>query len=130
GTGNLAQSDVILALEVPDLWSATHSQTPVNRMGMESKLLTKAGAKVFSISSLELLIKSNYQDFGRYSESDLVIAGDAEATLPSLVEACKRLITPDRQRVFEQRGARYIESAKRIHEQTLQDAAWSWDASP
>src|SRR5207249_6200401 len=35
GTGNLAQSDVILALEVPDLWTAMHTQTPVNRMGME-----------------------------------------------------------------------------------------------
>src|SRR5262245_26414980 len=55
GTGNLAQSDVLLALEVPDLWTVTHSQTPVNRMGMESRPLTKAGAKVFSISSLELL---------------------------------------------------------------------------
>src|SRR5689334_7142416 len=32
GTGNLGQSDVILALEVPDLWTVTHSQTPVNRM--------------------------------------------------------------------------------------------------
>src|SRR5438093_3080771 len=117
GTGNLAQSDVILALEVPDLWSVTNAQTPVNRMGMESKPLTKPGAKVFSISSLELLTKSNYQDFGRYSESDLVIAGDAEATLPSLIEACKRLITADRKRVFEQRGARYAETAKRLRDQ-------------
>jgi acetolactate synthase I/II/III large subunit len=130
GTGSVAQSDVLLALEVPDLWTVTHSQTPVNRMGMESRPLTKAGAKVFSISSLELLTKSNYQDFGRYNESDLVIPGDAEATLPSLIEACKRLITADRKRVFEQRGARYAEASKRIHDQLLQDAAWGWDASP
>src|SRR5262245_16499845 len=130
GTGSLGQSDVLLALEVPDLWTVTHSQTPVNRMGMESRPLTKAGAKVFSISSLELLMKSNYQDFGRYSESDLVIAGDAEATLPSLIEACKQLITADRKRVFEQRGAKYAEASKRIHDQILQDAAWGWDASP
>src|SRR5262245_28124876 len=75
-------------------------------------------------------MKSNYQDFGRYSESDLVIAGDAEATLPTLIEACKRLIAPDRKRVFEQRGAQYVERSKRIHDQILQDAAWGWDASP
>ena len=29
-----------------------------------------------------------------------------------------------------QRGARFAEAAKRIQEQTLQEAAWGWDASP
>lgn len=130
GTGNLAQSDVVLALEVPDLWNVTHSQTPINRMGMESKPLTKQGAKLISISSLDLLMKSNYQDFGRYNEADLAIAGDAEATLPTLIEECKRLITADRKRVFDQRGARYAELSKRNQERTLQSAAWGWDASP
>src|SRR5438067_915529 len=30
--GNLASADVILGLEVPDFWTMTHSQTPINRM--------------------------------------------------------------------------------------------------
>src|SRR5437867_10279311 len=117
GTGNLGAADVILALEVPDLWNVTHAQTPLNRMGMEVQSLTKPGAKLITISSLDLLTKSNYQDFGRYNEVDLAIAADAEATLPSLIEACKRLITADRKRVFEARGARYAETARRIQEQ-------------
>src|SRR5437867_2914696 len=130
GTGNLATADLVMGLEVPDFWNVIHAQTPINRMGMESRPLTKPGARLMTISSLDLLTKSNYQDFGRYNEVDLAIAADAEATLPSLIEACKRLITADRKRVFEARGARYAETARRIQEQDLQQAAWGWDSSP
>jgi len=129
-TGNIANADLVLALEVPDFYHVTHAQTPLNRMGMESRPLTKAGAKIITISSLDLLTKSNYQDMGRYNEVDLAIAADAEATLPSLIEACKRLITPERKRVIDQRGARAVEASKRLQERTLQEAAWGWDASP
>src|SRR5580698_10279391 len=67
GGGNIADADVILALEVPDLWNATNSMTPVNRMGMETKRLTKPGAKLIHIFAGDLYAKSNYQDFGRYA---------------------------------------------------------------
>src|SRR5262249_41635756 len=130
GSGSIAAADVVLALEVPDLWNATHAQTPVNRMGMEVRSLTKAGAKLVTVSSLDLLMKSNYQDFGQYNEADIAVAADAEATLPSLTEACKRLITPERRRFFEQRGERCAESAKRNREQDLQQAARGWDPAP
>src|SRR5262245_49345570 len=130
GTGNLGAADVILGLEVPDLWNVTHAQTPLNRMGMEVRPLTKDGAKVITISSMDLLMKSNYQDFGQYNEADIAIPADAEATLPLLIESCKKLITADRKRVFDQRGARYAEAAKKMHEQALQEAAWGWDSSP
>ena len=55
--------------------------------------LTKKGAKLISISANDLFIKSNYQDFERYTEVDIALAADPEATLPSLIEACKRLVT-------------------------------------
>ena len=42
----------------------------------------KPGAKLITITAGELSIKANYQDFQRYSEVDLALAGDAEATLP------------------------------------------------
>src|SRR5262245_55162795 len=57
GTGSLATADVILALELPDLWNITHSQTPLNRMGMDVKPLIKENAKVITISSMDLLTK-------------------------------------------------------------------------
>ncbi|HLH31599.1 MAG TPA: thiamine pyrophosphate-binding protein, partial [Terriglobia bacterium] len=130
GTGSLATADVVLALEVPDFWNVTHAQTPVNRMGMESRPLTKDGAKLITISSMDLLMKSNYQDFGQYNEADFSIAGDAESTLPLLIESCKKLITGDRRRVFDQRKAKFEEISKKNREQFAQQAAWGFDASP
>ncbi len=128
--GSIGEADVILALEVGDLWMATHAQTPVNRLGMESHLLTKPGAKLISIHSGDLYGKSNYQDFGRYCEVDLAMAADAEATLPALIEACKRLISPQRRRVLLARGAQLAAAAKRRQRRDLEAAAAGWDASP
>ena len=88
-TANVADADVILGLEAQELWTLTHKMTPLNRFGMESQSIMKPGAKIISISAVELNHKSNYQDFGRYVEVDLDITGDAEATLPALIEAVK-----------------------------------------
>ena len=128
--GSIGEADVILALEVGDLWMATHAQTPVNRLGMDSKPLTKAGAKLISIFSGDLYGKSNYQDFGRYCEIDLSIAADAEATLPALIEACKRLLTTGRRQLLKQRGGMLADAAKRRLAADLELAAAGWDASP
>jgi acetolactate synthase-1/2/3 large subunit len=130
GGGSVTEADVVLGLEVPDFWNATHTQTPVSRTGMQSRSTTKPGAKLISISSIDLISKSNYQDFGAYTEVDLAMAADAEATLPALVEACKRLVTKDRKRAFESRGAKFAEASRRQVETTLDQAAWGWDASP
>ncbi len=129
-TPSVADADAVLALEAQDLWSITHALTPINRFGMESRPTTKPGAKIISVSAIELNHKSNYQDFGRYVEADLAITGDAEATLPELIEAVKKLITPDRKRAFEARGARLAEENRRWHEQDRETAAVGWDASP
>jgi len=128
--GSIGEADVILALEVGDLWMATHAQTPVNRLGMDSKPLTKAGAKLISIFSGDLYGKSNYQDFGHYCEIDLSIAADAEATLPALIEACKRLLTTGRRQLLKQRGGMLADAAKRRRAADLELAAAGWDASP
>jgi acetolactate synthase I/II/III large subunit len=130
GAGVIANADLVVGLEVPDFYLATHAITPVNRFGMESRQTTKAGAKLVTISASELLTKSNYQESGRYAEVDLAIPADPEATLPSLIEACKRLITPDRKRLFDARGAKLAAASRQAREVTLERAAWGWDASP
>ncbi len=128
--GSIAEADVILGLEVQDFWMATHTMTPINRMGMESKSITKEGAKLITIYSGDLSEKSNYQDLGRFAEVDVAIAADAEATLPALIEACKRLITADRKRAFSERGAKLAEAAKRTRDRAIDQAAYGWDSSP
>jgi len=128
--GNVAEADFVLGIEVPDFYQQLHTPTPINRMGMESRRIAKAGAKTATISSQELLTKSNYQDFGRYNEVDLSIVADGEATLPALIEACRRLITPERKRVFEQRGGRLAAASKAAFDAAVEQAAFGWDASP
>ena len=130
GGGSIDDADVILGLEVPDFWHATHTQTPVNRMGMVARPATKPGAKLITITTADVVGKSNYQDFGRYTEVDLAIGADAEATLPALIEACKRLITSDRKNAIRERGVKLAEEAKRMRERALERAAWGWDAAP
>jgi thiamine pyrophosphate-dependent acetolactate synthase large subunit-like protein len=129
-SSSVANADAVLGLEVPDFWNATHSMTPINRMGMTSRPTTKAGAKLITITAGDLFSRSNYQDFGRYTEVDLAIAADAEATLPALIEACKRLMTPDRKRVAEERGRKLAEEHKRTRDRDFDQAAVGWDASP
>ena len=130
GAGVVATADLLLALEIPDLFQATHASTPLNRLGMESRPTMKAGAKIVTISSSDLLTKNNYQDAGRYTEADLAIPADAEATLPQLIEACRKLITPERRRAMDARGAKLAETSKQLRERALEQAAWGWDASP
>ena len=83
-----------------------------------------------TITAGELNTKANYQDFQRYSEVDLALAGDAEATFPSLIEAVKRLITDDRKRAFAERGARLADASRAARDRARTDATYAWDAVP
>jgi thiamine pyrophosphate-dependent acetolactate synthase large subunit-like protein len=129
-SASLAKADVILSLETQDLWSLMHSQTGLNRYGMESQPTTLPNAKLINISAVELNHKANYQDFGRLLESTLSITGDAEATLPALIEEVKRQLTPDRSRALAERGAKTIETIRNARERDRELAAVGWDASP
>ncbi|MBI3933263.1 MAG: twin-arginine translocation signal domain-containing protein [Acidobacteria bacterium] len=126
--GNLRNADVILALEVPDLWGAVNSMTDQLERTTQSNL--KAGAKVLTIAATDLFSRSNYQDFQRFQEVDLAIAADAEATLPSLLEAVKRLTTADRKNFFADRGKKIAAGAQAADERARRDAALEWDLSP
>ena len=126
----VADADLIVGLEHPELFLNLNAMTPVNRLGMAARPLYRPGTKIATINASELISKSNYQDAGRYVEADLAIAADTEATLPALIEACRRLITPDRKRAIEQRGARLAEASRQVWQQGLEQAAWGWDSRP
>jgi thiamine pyrophosphate-dependent acetolactate synthase large subunit-like protein len=121
-------ADVILGLELTDFWGTVHSFR--DQLVRTSQSITKPGAKLISITAGDLFLHSNYQDFERYPEVDLAIAADAEATLPSLIEAVKRLITPDRKRTLDDRGAKLAAAGRDALERTRTEATYAWDASP
>jgi benzoylformate decarboxylase/acetolactate synthase-1/2/3 large subunit len=58
------------------------------------------------------------------------MAADAEATLPALTEAIKRLTTDDRRRAFQERRARLEEAHGRARQASRAEAGHAWDASP
>jgi len=124
----LAAADVILGLELTDFWGTVNTYR--DQLHRSSRSILKPGAKTIAISTRDLGVKANYQDFQRFPELDLTIAGDAEATLPSLVEAVRRLVNGDRQRVFDQRGKTLAETSQNAYDRARADAGYAWDASP
>ena len=124
----VGSSDVILGLELTDFWGTVDAYR--DQLHRTSRPITKPGVKLVSITAGDLFVKANYQDFQRYPEVDIAMAADAEATLPSLVEAVKRRVTADRRRVFDDRGRKLAEARQRLLERARRDATYGWDASP
>jgi len=126
--GLIAQADVIVGLELTDFWGTVNSYR--DQLHRTSRRITKPDAKLVSITTGDLFIKANYQDFERFPEVDMAIAADAEETLPALTEAVKRLITADRKRAFEARGAKLAAAQQKALEAARAEATYGWDASP
>jgi len=124
----IAAADAILGLELTDFWGTVNTYR--DQLHRSARSMLKPGAKTMAISTRELGIKANYQEFQRLPELDLMVSGDAEATLPSLVEAVKRLVPPDRRRAFDARGKKLAETGRNAYERARSDAGYGWDAAP
>ena len=128
GRGLIANADVILALEVEDFWGALHNYR--DQLHRSYQTIARGNAKLITITSHDLYLKSNYQDFQRFQDVDIAMAADAETTLPALTDAIKRLTTDDRMRVFQDRGSKLEAARQRAVERARVDATYAWDASP
>jgi len=124
----VSTADVILGLELTDFWGTVDAYR--DQLRRTSRPITKPGVKLVSITAGDLFMKANYQDIQRYPEVDIAMAADAEATLPSLVEAVKRRVTSDRTRLFGERGRKLADTRQRLLERARTDATYGWDASP
>ena len=124
----VADADVIVGLEVVDYWGTVNALR--DQLHRSARRVAKANAKLISVTTGDLYIRANYQDFRRMQEVDLAIAADGEATLPALLEAVKRLITADRRRVFEERGTKLTQASRAAAEASRAAASYAWDASP
>ena len=124
----IANADVVLGLEVADFWTTVNAMS--DQLHRTDRRIPKASAKLITITTGDLYIRSNYQDFRRLQDVDLAIAADGEATLPALIEAVKRRVTGDRRRLFEERGAKLAAASRAAAERQRTAAAYAWDASP
>ena len=128
GGAAVADADVIVGLEVMDFWSTINRLR--DQLHRSTRRFARQTAKLVTITTGDLYIRANYQDFRRMQDVDLAIAADAEATLPSLIEAVRRLTTGDRQRVFDERGARLAAASRAAAERSRTDASYGFDATP
>ena len=124
----VSSADVIVGFELTDFWGTVDAYR--DQLHRTSRPIAKPGAKLVSVTAGDLFMKANYQDAQRYPEVDIAMAADAEATLPSLIDAVKRRTTPDRKRAFDERGRKLADARQRLLERARSDATYGWDASP
>jgi thiamine pyrophosphate-dependent acetolactate synthase large subunit-like protein len=112
----VSRADVVLGLEMSDFYGASNAAPKT--------------AKRISINSADLYLKSNYQDFDRFTPVDIAMAADAEATLPALIEAVKRQTPTTRRSAFEARGKTFADAHARAIQVSKTAAAVGWDDAP
>src|SRR6516165_10960936 len=105
GSALVGQADVILAIELNDVFGALNAFS--DRIVRTTRPLYKPSAKIVTLGVRDIYLKANYQDFRRFADVDMSIAGDGEASLPALTEAVSRLIDGSRKSAYEARGKRH-----------------------
>ena len=127
--GAIGAADVILGLELADFWGVVNSYSDVAEPKQGRRL--KDSVKLLSINSRDVFMKANYQDFQRFQDVDLAIPADAEATLPSLIEAVKSALTAEGRAAAEKRAKTFGEAGVKQRERFMSvDALYGWDESP
>jgi len=124
----VVDADLIVGLESADFWGTINAVR--DQLHRSTRRIAQPDARLITITTGDLYIRANYQDFRRLQDVDLAIAADAEATLPALIDAVRRLTTGDRRRVFEERGARLAQASRAAAEANRVAATYAWDASP
>lgn len=84
----LARADLVLALDVADLFGAL-SERKRDSSNRLSRSLIPSSARVIQVSVKNLLIKSWAQDYDKLAEADLVIQAETRVFLPELLRRLK-----------------------------------------
>jgi acetolactate synthase-1/2/3 large subunit len=84
-----AMADLILALDVPNLFAAI---SKVNSLTRESKPTIKEGTKIVQIGLNDLKVRGFVYDHFKLQPVDMQILGDTLVTLPRLRELCSDLV--------------------------------------
>jgi acetolactate synthase I/II/III large subunit len=122
------QADLILALDVGDLFDVVGDVPDITIR--KTIMHIKPGTKVISIDAELNVPQANYQDKQRFYQPDYPVAGDSEATLPSLIEAVNRAMTDARRNQNADRANRFKNAFAARRAADANAAAVGWDASP
>jgi thiamine pyrophosphate-dependent acetolactate synthase large subunit-like protein len=128
GAAMVRQADVILALEPMDLYGTLNNVDDL--IGRPAQPKVRAGAKVIVLGTTDTNIKPNMGEYERYQAADVGIAGDAENSLPWLIQAIEKEMSPARKAVASARGQKLTEAGGKFLVAAHEEAAYGWDASP
>ncbi len=128
GGSTTAQADLILGLELNDTWGLV--STVPDHVERRAVRVAKPGVKLVTIGMTDSFNKSNYQNFQRYYGADLSVAGDAQASLPALIEAVRAALPRSARATLEAREIRLRAARAARRADTLGAARYAWDASP
>jgi len=124
----VAQADVILCLEVDDVWGIVNGVRDV--LHRQAQRLARADAKLIKLGVSGSFLKSNYQDFERYAAADLSIVGNGEATLPSLIESIRTEMSEERRSSIAERQSGLQSAFLKMTERAVEDARYGWNEAP
>jgi thiamine pyrophosphate-dependent acetolactate synthase large subunit-like protein len=122
------KADVVLSLENDNLFGLVGDVA--DHLQRTTTLKIKPGTKVVDINSELLAGSGNYQDRQRFYPSDIAIGADAEASLPALIAAVERAMTPARTAQNAARAQAFKAAYVARREADRAEAAIAWDASP
>jgi thiamine pyrophosphate-dependent acetolactate synthase large subunit-like protein len=123
----MQQADLLLALEPTDPAGLVSQRAEDGSV----RPSMKPGSRRVTISGVDLMTGSNYQEFGRFpSYVDLAIAADSEATMPLLIEEVKRQLPDSRKAFIEARGQSLAKAHMDEIARARTQAANGWDFSP
>jgi len=121
------EADVVLLLEVSDAYGQFYSISDPHK---QVRHVGKKDARIINLSMQDVYLKSNYQDMQRYLPVDLSINGDAQASLPALIDEVRRASNDDRRRDFAARGEKLKEAWNKERRRAREEAAIGWDLAP
>jgi thiamine pyrophosphate-dependent acetolactate synthase large subunit-like protein len=116
----IASADVILALEVEDLFGALHELR--GQVKVLTRPLFSNHARIFRIGLGAFVPGSNYQGQQRHQEAHLSLAADAEASLPWLVEAVRERLAKRQSPASERRRARWEQASLKAQQRAAEDS--------
>jgi len=88
----LAKADVILALDVADLFG---SLTTVSKQTRNCEYLTSPSVKIVTISMNDMLVHSWANDFQALQPVDVAMSADTAIAVPELTRLCRELLGDD-----------------------------------
>jgi acetolactate synthase I/II/III large subunit len=124
----LAQADLVVGLDLTDFWGVTNAYR--DQLHRTSRPLLKQGTKTVHVTAADQFIRSNYQNFQRFTDVSFEVSGDSTATMPFLLEAVKKALPNDKKAAFEARGKKLAEARQASYKAAQNEAASGWDIAP